>query len=113
MIHEMKLQPEYYNYILHGTKRVEIRLNDEKRKNIKINDKIIFLKEPDLNESFEVKVVKLIKYKSFEDMIKDYDISVLADKSITKKRLLADLEKYYPKEKQNECGVLCIEIELI
>ena len=51
--------------------------------------------------------------KKFEDMIKDYDISVLADKSITKKRLLADLEKYYPKEKQNECGVLCIEIELI
>ena len=113
MIHEMKLQPEYYNYILHGTKRVEIRLNDEKRKNIKVNDKIIFLKEPDLNESFEAKVVKLIKYNSFEEMVKDYDISVLADKTITKKSLLADLEEYYPKEKQNKYGVLCIEIELI
>lgn len=113
MIHEMKLQPEYYNYILHGTKRVEIRLNDEKRKNIKVNNKIIFLKEPDLNESFEAKVVKLIKYNSFEEMVKNYDISVLADKTITKKSLLADLEKYYPKEKQNKFGVLCIEIELI
>ena len=30
MIHEMKLQPEYFNYILKGTKRIEIRLNDEK-----------------------------------------------------------------------------------
>ena len=31
MIHEMKLQPEYFNFILNGTKRIEIRLNDEKR----------------------------------------------------------------------------------
>ena len=35
-MHEMKLQPEYYNYILNGTKRIEIRLNDEKRSKIKI-----------------------------------------------------------------------------
>ena len=26
MEHEMKLQPEYYNFILNGTKRIEIRL---------------------------------------------------------------------------------------
>lgn len=44
MVHEMKLQPEYYNYILKGTKRIEIRLNDEKRKIINLNDKIKFLK---------------------------------------------------------------------
>ena len=31
MEHEMKLQPEYYNFILNGTKRIEIRLFDEKR----------------------------------------------------------------------------------
>ena len=35
MIHEMKLQPKYYDYILNGTKRIEIRLNDEKRKQIR------------------------------------------------------------------------------
>ena len=29
MIHEMKLQPKYFNYILNGTKRIELRLNDE------------------------------------------------------------------------------------
>ena len=32
MIHEMKLQSRYYDYILNGTKRIEIRLNDEKRR---------------------------------------------------------------------------------
>lgn len=26
----MELQDQFYNYMLHGTKRIEIRLNDEK-----------------------------------------------------------------------------------
>ncbi|MFR5984441.1 MAG: ASCH domain-containing protein [Bacilli bacterium] len=87
MIHEMKLQPEYFNFILNGTKRIEIRLNDEKRQNIKLGDKIKFLKEPDLNESFEAQVIGLLRYNSFEEMFKDYDISILSDKSMTKRRI--------------------------
>ena len=84
MIHEMKLQPKYYDYILKGTKRIEIRLNDEKRQAIKLGDKIRFLKEPNLNESIEAKVIGLLKYSSFEDLFKDFDVSILSDKSMTK-----------------------------
>lgn len=32
MLHQMKLQPEYFNYVKNGTKRIELRLNDEKRR---------------------------------------------------------------------------------
>ena len=113
MIHEMKLQPEYFNFILNGTKRIEIRLNDEKRQNIKLGDKIKFLKEPDLNESFEAQVIGLLRYNSFEEMFKDYDISILSDKSMTKEELISVLEQFYTKEKQEQYGVLGIRIELI
>ena len=113
MIHEMKLQPEYYNFILNGTKRIEIRLFDEKRQQIKIGDTIKFLKEPELTESFNAKVVELLRYDSFEDMFKDYDISVLADKSMTKEELITVLEQFYTKEKQEMYGVLGIRIEII
>ena len=113
MIHEMKLQPEYFNFILNGTKRIEIRLNDEKRQNIKLGDKIKFLKEPDLNESFEAQVIGLLRYNSFEEMFKDYDISILSDKSMTKEELISVLEQFYTKEKQEKFGVLVIRIELI
>lgn len=41
-MHEMKLQPEYYNFILNGTKRIEIRLYDEKRQGIMLGDTIKF-----------------------------------------------------------------------
>ena len=97
MEHEMKLQPEYYNFILNGTKRIEIRLFDEKRQQIKIGDTIKFLKEPELNEFFEAKVVGLLRYNSFEDMFNDFDISILSDKSMTKNELIAVLEQFYTK----------------
>ena len=113
MEYEMKLQPEYFNFILNGTKRIEIRLNDEKRQNIKLGDKIKFLKEPDLNESFEAQVIGLLRYNSFEEMFKDYDISILSDKSMTKEELISVLEQFYTKEKQEKYGVLGIRIELI
>ena len=113
MEHEMKLQPEYYNFILNGTKRIEIRLFDEKRQQIKIGDTIKFLKEPELNEFFEAKVVGLLRYNSFEDMFNDFDISILSDKSMTKNELIAVLEQFYTKEKQEQYGVLGIRIELI
>lgn len=112
MIHEMKLQPKYYDFILNGTKRIEIRLNDEKRQTIKLGDRIKFLKEPDLKETFNAKVVGLLRYNSFEDMFKDYDITVLADKTMTKKELITVLEEFYTKEKQKKYGVLGIRIEL-
>ena len=113
MEHEMKLQPEYYNFIVNGTKRIEIRLYDEKRQQIKIGDIIKFLKEPELNESFNAKVIGLLRYNSFEEMFKDFDISILSDESMTKDELISVLEQFYTKEKQEKYGVLGIRIELI
>ena len=101
MEHEMKLQPEYYNFILNGTKRIEIRLNDEKRQQIKLGDTIIFLKEPDLNEYFKTKVVGLLRYNTFEEMFKDFDISILADKSMTKEELIKVLNNFIQKKNKN------------
>lgn len=112
MKYEMKLQPEYYNFIINGTKRIEIRLFDEKRRKIALGDTIKFMKEPDLIENFEAEVIGLLRYKSFEDMFKDFDISILADRTIKKEELINTLEKFYTKEQQQQYGVLGIRIEL-
>ena len=109
----MKLQPEYYNFIVNGTKKIEIRLYDEKRQQIKIGDVIKFLKEPELNDSFNAKVICLLRYNSFEEMFNDFDISILSDESMTKDELISVLEQFYTKEKQEKYGVLGIRIELI
>lgn len=85
----------------------------KKRQQIKIGDTIKFLKEPNLNESFNAKVIGLLRYNTFEDMFRDFDISVLSDKSMTKEELISTLEQFYTKEKQKQYGVLGIRIELI
>ena len=113
MMHEMKLQKDYYNYILNGTKRIEIRLYDEKRQQIKIGDTIKFSKEPELNEHFEAKVIGLLRYSNFDDLLNDFDISLLADKKISREELISTLEQFYTKEEQKKYGVIGIRLELI
>ncbi len=110
MIYEFKLQPKYYNFILKGTKRIELRLYDEKRQNIKLGDTIKFLKEPELNEFFDAKVIGLIRYNSFEELINDFDINILADISVSKKELINELNKFYTKDDQKKYGVFGIRI---
>ena len=113
MEHELKLQPRYYEYILDGSKDIEIRLYDEKRQKINLGDIIIFKKEPELNESFKVKVVGLLRYENFDSLFNDFTIDRLADRSMSKLELLEELEKFYTKEKQKEYGVLGIRIEKV
>ena len=110
MEHILKLQPKYFNYINNGTKRVELRLYDEKRQKINIGDIIIFQEEPELEITMKVKVIGLLRYNTFEELFEDFDIEILADKSMTKQELLNTLEKFYTPEKQKQYGVLGIRI---
>ena len=113
MEHILKLQPKYFDYINNGTKRVELRLYDEKRQKINIGDTIIFQKEPELEITMKVKVIGLLRYNTFEELFEDFDIEMMADKSMTKQELLNVLEEFYTPEKQKQYGVIGIRIEKI
>ena len=107
----MNLQPKYFDFIKGGTKRIELRLYDEKRQSIQLGDIIEFAKSED--EKFKAEVIGLLRYNSFADLFEDFDISILADSSMTKQELLEVLEEFYSEEKQAEFGVIGIRIKLI
>lgn len=113
MEHILKLQPKYFDFINNGTKRIELRLYDEKRQQIDIGDTIIFQKEPELKTTMKVKVIGLLRYNTFEELFEDFDIEMMADKSMTKQELLSVLEEFYTPEKQKQYGVVGIRIEKI
>ena len=113
MTHILKLQPKFFDFIKDGTKRIEVRLFDEKRQQININDIIEFKREPEQIDSLKVKVIGLLKYRSFEDLFEDFPIEILADNSMTKNELLNVLEEFYTPEKQEKYGVLGIKIAKI
>ena len=110
-MHEMRLNNEPFNLIKEGTKTVEMRLYDEKRRNIKVGDIITFINRQ-TNEKVEVKVTYLHIYDSFESLYRDFDKISLGYKKDELSNS-KDMEKYYSIEEQNKYGVLGIEIELI
>lgn len=113
MEHILNLKPRYFDYINKGTKKIELRLYDEKRQKIAIGDTIIFQKEPELEIIMKVKVIGLLRYSTFEELFKDFDIAILADKSMTKKELLNVLETFYTLEEQKKYDVIGIRVEKI
>lgn len=109
----MKLNPKYFEYMKSGTKEIEIRLNDDKRKNLKVGDEIIFQKEPELKEELYTTVEKLFVEKSFEDVIMNLEIQQYADQKETRESFLKDLYKFYTKEQENKYGVIAIKVRKV
>ena len=107
--HEMNLQDRYFDYIKNGTKRIELRLFDEKRQKISLGDKIIFSNS--VGEKLEVQAVGLLRYASFADLFEDFNCDILADKSMSKTELLNVLQESYTPEKQKRYGVIGIRLK--
>ena len=108
MIHKMKLNESPFERIKNGTKTIEFRLYDEKRRKIKIGDKIEFSKLPDLQEVILVDVIDLYREESFEKLFKKLYTDEEEIKSKTK-----SMYNFYSPEKEKEYGVLGIKISLL
>ena len=108
MIHKMKLQESPFERIKNGTKTIEFRLFDEKRRQIKVGDKIEFSKLPDLNEKILVDVLELYREETFESLFK----KLYTDEEEVKRKKKAMYE-YYSPEKEKEYGVIGIKIALL
>ena len=86
--YNMKLMTKYFDYIKNGSKKIELRLNDEKRKNIKIGDEIIFEEVAENPRHLKTRVIDLYYENSFNDLIEKYNIELFADKNTTKEDLI-------------------------
>ena len=113
MTHSMQLQPSPFEMVRDGTKTIELRLYDEKRKKIRIGDTIVFTNTAS-KEVLKVKVLELFVFDSFEAL---YSRLPLAECGYTKEDIGTaspdDMNAYYPKEMQQQYGVVGIKIALI
>ena len=103
----MKLKESPFERIKNGTKTIEFRLYDEKRKQIKIGDKIEFSKLPDLEEKLTVKVLDLYREETFYKLFK----KLFTDEEEIERKTKA-MYDFYSQEKQDEYGVLGIKIKI-
>jgi len=107
---EMKVDKLPLGKIINGTKKIEIRLFDHKRKKIKLWDEITFMQNDNLVNVQKVKVIWLLKYNSFKELFDNHLELFGWD---TKKILIEEIYNFYSKEKEKQYWVLWIHIELI
>ncbi len=104
----MKLQESPFERIKNGTKTVEFRLYDEKRRKIKIGDQIEFSKLPDLQETILVDVLDLYREDTFENLFK----KLFTDEDEIKKEIKS-MYQYYSPDEEKQYGVVGIKISLV
>lgn len=112
--HMMYLKPSPFKMIREGTKTIELRLYDEKRKMISVGDVITFINTENPDDAISVSVVNLFVFDSFDELYKNLP---LVECGYTKedigKASPRDMEKYYSKEMQQQYGVVGIKISRI
>ena len=113
MIHKMNLAAEPFDQIASGSKTIELRLYDEKRKKINVGDLIEFSNLSD-HRQIIAEVTALHIFDSFSDLYKKLP---LLKCGYTEQTIMnaksEDMLQYYPKEKQIQYKALGIEIKLV
>ncbi len=107
MLYKMKLNESPFERIKNGEKTIEFRLFDEKRKKLKIGDKIEFAKLPDLQEKILVDVIDLYKEKTFTELFS----KIYTDKEEIERKT-QNMYKIYSPEKEQQYGVIGIKIKI-
>lgn len=110
MEHTMKLQPGPFDSIKSGQKIIEVRLYDEKRREIMLGDIIIFKREPEQTEIVRAEVTGLLRYRTFIDLANDFPASCFGHAD--KEYLLKSIYTFYTREQEQQYGVLGIRIRV-
>ena len=106
---QMNLYPEPFDLIKSGSKTVEMRLFDEKRRKLSVGGLIVFANTKS-KEELIAEIVELKQFDSFESLYVDYKKTDLGykDDELAKPE---DMLAYYSTEEIKKYGVVAIELK--
>ena len=110
--YKYRITNEIYNSIVNGTKRIEIRLYNDKSSKINIGDYINFCVLNNEEKRIKVQVKALLRYKNINDLINDSDIELLIGNKYTKEDLEEMLKNIYGEKLSNH-DILGIKFDII
>ncbi len=109
--HEMSLKSDPFDRIKNGKKRVELRLLDEKRRNIRVGDRIMFTRAENGAEKICARVIGLHAYANFYALSADFLRSEMGFEDRVES--VGDImREYYSDEDVGQYGALAIRIML-
>lgn len=96
----MRLHPEPFEQVKLGQKKIECRLNDEKRQQLAVGDVIEFQLRPECTEVIEKQICALHHFSTFEEMFTKFP-----------EERINNVYQYYTTEGEQKWGVLAIEFK--
>ena len=110
---QMNLSPLPYRQITEGKKTIELRLLDERRRDLRVGDSIEFTNRDDPSKKFTARVEELYVFDSFDELYKSLP---LIDCGYSEEELPfaspRDMDQYYTQEQQKTYKALGIRISL-
>ena len=114
MTHNMKLKPNPFAKIASGSKTIELRLYDDKRQQLSVGDTIIFTSMEDSGLQLKTRVVALHKFSSFRNLFEALPMEACGyDSEMPVEDALVNIRRYYSEKREEQYGVLGIEIQLL
>lgn len=111
---KMRLADEPFYKIKSGEKTVEVRLYDDKRKDIRVGDELAFARNDGTEENVKAVVVALYRFKTFQELLSSPEMLVKAGFADMGADSAAKyMYGFYAKEQEQKYGVLAIEFILI
>jgi len=111
---DMKLKERPFDKIKSGKKTIELRLYDDKRRQLDIGDYIVFTSLENGIDQIAVKIKGLFRANSFLELFEDISIEKCGNEpDVTKETLAQKMRAYYSEEEEIKYGVLGIKIELV
>lgn len=113
MINEFdyRITKQVYEWIVNGTKNIEIRLYNEKSSKIKVDDIINFNVVDNEEAKIKVKVIGLLIYKDINSLLSDIDIKNIAN--VDKKELEKLSYDIFGEDKVKSSNIIGIKFKVM
>ncbi|MDD2482378.1 MAG: ASCH domain-containing protein [Lutispora sp.] len=108
----MKSLKEPFDLIKIGQKNIEIRLFDDKRKELKIDDIIIFSKLPNCREKLIIRITGLKRYDSFSHLFENIPPKCFGWDGRSIDWMLNEIYMIYSMEQEKKYGIIAISFKL-
>lgn len=106
----MNVHKKFFKKLKSGKTKIELRLNDIRRRKIKAKDIIKFRVDNNPNKYFYAKVKRVSYYKNFVDLLNKEKLHNCGFKGKTIQQADNIMHKFYTKEEIQKYGVAAIEI---
>lgn len=106
----MRLDRKDFDRLKDGSKVWEIRLNDEKRKGIRIGDEIVFMRRPELEERLPMIVEEKRLYSDVQRLLDKVPLSEIAAPEMTEVEWIQSFMTHYRPEELVQYGIAAFKV---